>query len=84
MFGHRIAFRSGHQEIFTSESYKDRETSPIVLQFIDAVWQLMRQFPTCFEFNTRFLMTLMDHLHSCLFGIHQKAYLTLRNVLVQQ
>ncbi|KAK2101178.1 Myotubularin- protein 2 [Saguinus oedipus] len=28
----------------------------------------MRQFPTAFEFNEYFLITILDHLYSCLFG----------------
>lgn len=26
------------------------------------------QFPTAFEFNEYFLITILDHLYSCLFG----------------
>ncbi|KAG9341636.1 hypothetical protein JZ751_018699 [Albula glossodonta] len=37
-------------------------------QFIDCVWQMMRQFPAAFEFNELFLITILDHLYSCLFG----------------
>jgi myotubularin-related protein 1/2 len=32
------------------------------------VWQLTEQFPTAFEFNEHFLITILDHLYSCLFG----------------
>uniref|UniRef100_A0A667XIF4 Myotubularin related protein 1a n=1 Tax=Myripristis murdjan TaxID=586833 RepID=A0A667XIF4_9TELE len=38
------------------------------LQFIDCVWQMTRQFPAAFEFNELFLITVLDHLYSCLFG----------------
>lgn len=67
-FGHKIALRSGHAEMFSTENYKDRETSPILLQFVDVTWQLLQQFPKAFEFNSTMLIAIMDHLHSCLFG----------------
>ncbi|TRY59416.1 hypothetical protein DNTS_004318 [Danionella cerebrum] len=36
--------------------------------FIDCVWQMTQQFPSAFEFNELFLITVLDHLYSCLFG----------------
>ena len=42
--------------------------SPVFLQFIDCTWQLTRIFPKEFEFNERFLISLLDHLYSCQFG----------------
>ena len=45
-----------------------RETSPIFTQFLDCVWQIMVQFPTAFQFNEHFLVTLHDHVYSCQFG----------------
>lgn len=32
------------------------------------MWQLTRQFPSAFQFNERFLLTLHDHVHACQFG----------------
>ena len=29
---------------------------------------LLFQFPNAFEFNEHFLITILDHLYSCLFG----------------
>jgi len=37
-------------------------------QFLDAVYQLLRQYPTRFEFNERFLRRLLYHLYSCQYG----------------
>ncbi|XP_022416840.1 myotubularin-related protein 1 isoform X2 [Delphinapterus leucas] len=63
-FGHRFALRVGHG----SDHHADADRSPIFLQFIDCVWQMTRQFPSAFEFNELFLITILDHLYSCLFG----------------
>lgn len=45
-----------------------RETSPIFTQFLECVWQVMVQFPTAFQFNEQFLLTLHDHVYSNQFG----------------
>ncbi|KAM7086859.1 phosphatidylinositol-3,5-bisphosphate 3-phosphatase MTMR2 isoform 2-T2 [Molossus nigricans] len=63
-FGHRFQLRLGHGD----KNHADAERSPVFLQFIDCVWQMTRQFPTAFEFNEYFLITILDHLYSCLFG----------------
>ncbi|XP_069746882.1 phosphatidylinositol-3,5-bisphosphate 3-phosphatase MTMR2 isoform X2 [Narcine bancroftii] len=63
-FGHRFQFRVGHGD----KNHTDADRSPVFLQFIDCVWQMIRQFPTAFEFNEFFLITILDHLYSCLFG----------------
>lgn len=47
---------------------KLRDTSPIFHQFLDATYQLLRQHPTRFEFNERFLRRLFYHLYSCQYG----------------
>lgn len=61
-FGHKFSTRSGHL------AGDARDTSPIFTQFLECVWQVMVQFPTAFQFNEHFLLTLHDHLHSCQFG----------------
>lgn len=63
-FGHQFLRRIGHGE----ERHSDSDRSPVFLQFIDCVWQILQQFPTIFEFNEHFLMTVIDHSYSCLFG----------------
>uniref|UniRef100_A0ACB8FG04 Myotubularin- protein 2 n=1 Tax=Sphaerodactylus townsendi TaxID=933632 RepID=A0ACB8FG04_9SAUR len=63
-FGHRFQLRLGHGD----KNHADADRSPVFLQFIDSVWQMTRQFPTAFEFNECFLITILDHLYSCLFG----------------
>ncbi|XP_068457311.1 myotubularin-related protein 2 isoform X1 [Clinocottus analis] len=63
-FGHRFQLRIGHGD----RNHTDADRSPVFIQFIDCVWQLTRQFPAAFEFNEYFLVTILDHLYSCLFG----------------
>lgn len=47
---------------------KDVERSPVFLQFLDAIWQLMQQFPASFEFTEDLLVLIMEHLYSSRFG----------------
>ncbi|KAL5011392.1 hypothetical protein ScPMuIL_009943 [Solemya velum] len=63
-FGHKFGQRIGHGE----DKHSDADRSPVFLQFIDCVWQMTNQFPNAFEFNEHFLITILDHLYSCLFG----------------
>ncbi|XP_053271941.1 myotubularin-related protein 1a isoform X1 [Pleuronectes platessa] len=63
-FGHKFAARVGHGD----ENHANSERSPLFIQFIDCVWQMTRQFSAAFEFNELFLITVLDHLYSCLFG----------------
>ena len=62
--GHKFGQRYGHGD----RRAGDEQRAPIFIQFIDAVWQVMHQFPCAFEFNELFLLTILDHLYSCLFG----------------
>ncbi|XP_030194553.1 myotubularin-related protein 1a isoform X1 [Gadus morhua] len=63
-FGHQFTARVGHGD----EDHASSERSPLFVQFIDCVWQMTRQFPAAFEFNELFLVSVLDHLYSCLFG----------------
>ena len=63
-FGHKFADRTGQGD----EDAKNKERSPIFIQFIDCVWQLTQQFPTFFEFNQWFLLAILEHLTSNRFG----------------
>ena len=53
-FGHQFALRNG----FTTKQSNEDQTSPIFLQFLDAVHQLLLQYPNSFEFNEKFLLFL--------------------------
>ncbi|KAI5614114.1 myotubularin-related protein 3 isoform X2 [Silurus asotus] len=63
-FGHKFADRCGHRE--NTEDLNER--CPVFLQWLDCVHQLQRQFPCSFEFNEAFLVKLVQHTYSCLFG----------------
>ncbi|XP_069769061.1 myotubularin-related protein 3 isoform X4 [Narcine bancroftii] len=63
-FGHKFADRCGHGE--NSDDFNER--CPVFLQWLDCVHQLQRQFPCSFEFNEAFLVKLVQHTYSCLFG----------------
>ncbi|XP_041854308.1 myotubularin-related protein 3 isoform X2 [Melanotaenia boesemani] len=63
-FGHKFADRCGHGD--NSEDLNER--CPVFLQWLDCVHQLQRQFPCSFEFNEAFLVKLVQHTYSCLFG----------------
>ncbi|CAF1610320.1 unnamed protein product [Adineta ricciae] len=62
-FGHKFGDRCGHTRVTDI-----KEQSPIFLQFIEIVWQLTQIYPSAFEFNERFLISLHDHCHSCQYG----------------
>ncbi len=51
-----------------SQATRPREVSPVFHQFLDATYQLVRQYPTRFEFNERFLRRLLYHLYACQYG----------------
>ncbi|XP_076126980.1 phosphatidylinositol-3,5-bisphosphate 3-phosphatase MTMR3 isoform X1 [Alosa pseudoharengus] len=63
-FGHKFADRCGHGE--NAEDLNER--CPVFLQWLDCVHQLQRQFPCSFEFNEAFLVKLVQHTYSCLYG----------------
>ncbi|KAJ7994091.1 hypothetical protein DPEC_G00262330 [Dallia pectoralis] len=63
-FGHKFADRCGHG--VNSEDLNER--CPVFLQWLDCVHQLQRQFPCSFEFNEAFLVKMVQHSYSCLFG----------------
>lgn len=63
-FGHKFGDRCGHQENLEDQ----HEQCPVFLQWLDCVHQLMKQFPCLFEFNEAFLVKLVQHTYSCLYG----------------
>ena len=45
-----------------------KEISPVFHQFLDCIWQLLRQFPARFEFNEQWLLDLYDAVYECKYG----------------
>jgi hypothetical protein len=62
-FGHRFATRYGN-----TASVDESQESPIMIQWLDAVFQVLRQFPNAFEFNETMLADIADSLNSGKFG----------------
>lgn len=52
LFGHKFADRCGH----SIGGADPHEASPVFVQWLDAVYQLCRQFPTAFEFGEAYLV----------------------------
>jgi hypothetical protein len=65
-FGHPFKIRCGHGA--DKQTRQDEEISPIFLQFMDCVYQLVKSYHYNFEFNSQFLLTIVDHIYSCRFG----------------
>jgi hypothetical protein len=65
-FGHKFADRCGHGQ--PGGFWDEHERSPIFLQWLDCLHQLLLQFPQAFEYNEQFLCAVMDHVYSCSFG----------------
>ena len=65
-YGHQFARRHGHG--FNIQNPRDSQRSPIFTQFIHCVVQLLRQFPTSFEFNEDLMLFMLDAVYSCRFG----------------
>ena len=64
-FGHQFAKRSGINE---KKMEGENERSPIFLQFLDCIYQLIIQFPTEFEFNQDYLLFIAKNYSVNLFG----------------
>lgn len=64
-FGYKFHDRCGFGR---DGSVSKDELSPVFVQFLDVLYQLLVQFPRSFEYSEQLLVFLADHLHSCLFG----------------
>ena len=60
-FGHNFIRRNG-------KCGDDKDFSPVFIQFLDCVYQLMQQFPTAFEFNTQMLLFIAGEVYSGKYG----------------
>ncbi|KAL4223513.1 Myotubularin-related protein 4 [Mactra antiquata] len=63
-FGHKFADRCGNG--VHGDDLNER--CPVFLQWLECVYQLLVQFPCQFEFTEAFLVKLLQHTYSCLFG----------------
>lgn len=63
-FGHRFETRIGHG----TDNHNDHDRSPIFLQFIDCVWQIMQQNAKFFEFSEKLLLEIVYQMYSCQYG----------------
>ncbi len=65
-FGHKFQSRTGHGINFSKgNDHQLKEVSPVFLQWLDVVWQVMVQFPQQFEYNDKLLIFIADSLHAC-------------------
>ncbi|KAJ3433107.1 myotubularin-related [Anaeramoeba flamelloides] len=80
-FGHKFHQRIGHGD----SNHEDSQRSPIFLQWIECVYQILRQEHTAFEFNEQFLIFILDNLFSAQFGtfLFNKEQERVMNVLNQ-
>lgn len=62
------ALTEQESSVVEDQATKPKEMSPVFHQFLDAVFQLLNQHTTRFEFNERFLRRLFYHLYSCQYG----------------
>ncbi|XP_076057097.1 phosphatidylinositol-3,5-bisphosphate 3-phosphatase MTMR3 isoform X2 [Oratosquilla oratoria] len=63
-FGHKFSDRCG-----VGKSCEDiNERCPVFLQWLDCLHQLLRQFPTAFQYNEAYLVKLGQHVYSNMFG----------------
>ncbi|XP_006660379.1 phosphatidylinositol-3-phosphatase myotubularin-1-like [Oryza brachyantha] len=52
----------------SGQSQTSNNCSPILLQWLDCISQLLRLYPSAFEFSCKFLVDFMDCVLSCRFG----------------
>lgn len=64
-FGHRFNARLG---LFPKGFFSEDEISPIFLQWLDCVHQLLVLYPFAFEFNLSLLGFIAYHLSTCYYG----------------
>lgn len=64
-FGFKYHERQGHAN---RKNDTDGDCSPIFVQWLDALYQLVRLFPGAFEYNARALLLIAHHSYSCRFG----------------
>jgi hypothetical protein len=66
-FGHCFRTRVGHG-IRDSDRSAVQQSSPIFVQFLDCVFQIVRLQASAFEFTSKLLLLIADAVHDCRFG----------------
>ena len=64
-FGHQFKLRNGY---YSKEEHNENQSSPILLQYLDATHQLLVQYPMYFEFNMKFLLFIANSINCGLYG----------------
>lgn len=64
-YGHMFERRMGH---FKADKQDLDQRSPIFVQWLDCVYQIVKQFPTAFQFNVNLLHFLAHEVYTCKFG----------------
>lgn len=71
-FGHPFHTRCGHGESSSTSSNAagrdEGQISPIFLQFLDCVYQIVTLYPEAFEYTPQYLLEIANHIYSCRFG----------------
>ena len=67
-FGHQIAMRCGLDISNDINSYPKQEKSPIFLQWLDCMFQLLIQNPFSFEYNSELLLFLAEEVYNGKYG----------------
>lgn len=65
-FGHKFQDRLGQSR--PSNGDEGKEISPVFIQWLDVMSQIVFQFPFACEFNEELLVFIADAAHSCMFG----------------
>ena len=65
MFGHQFKARLAYGK---KNALAEHDFCPVFLQFLDCVYQIMSQYPSLFEFNSKFLFDIAHHSFSLRFG----------------
>ncbi|CAN0565470.1 unnamed protein product, partial [Ectocarpus sp. 12 AP-2014] len=60
-YGHKVGVRTGWRLLFREYA----ELSPVFLQFLDLVHNLLAQFPTAFEISEGLLTFVAEHAFRC-------------------
>jgi myotubularin-related protein 3/4 len=63
-FGHKFHDRIGHGD----RNLESSERSPVFIQWLDVLHQLLLQFPNQFEYQETLLIFIADAVYSCQFG----------------